>query len=103
MVLNPNMDVLSVITCGGCNFQGDNHIVLYLNVFKHFLYLVRVLQVAWNETEMMHPPKISSFFDDNNHQIVNNFLSILFNTQLHALRRDDKICTFRNVMLDSLL
>ena len=36
MVLNPNLNVLSAITCGGFNFQGENHILLYMNVFKHF-------------------------------------------------------------------
>ena len=36
MVMNPILNVLSAITCGGCNFQGENHILLYLNVFKHF-------------------------------------------------------------------
>ena len=36
MVQNPSLNVLSAITCGGCNFQGENHILLYLNVFKNF-------------------------------------------------------------------
>ena len=36
MVLNPTLNVLSAITCGGCNFQVDNHILLYLDVFKNF-------------------------------------------------------------------
>ena len=38
MVLNTTLGVLSAITCGGCNLQGEKHILLYLNVFKHFLY-----------------------------------------------------------------
>ena len=36
MVLNPILDVLSSITRGGCNFQGENSILLYLNVIKIF-------------------------------------------------------------------
>ena len=36
MVMNTTLDVLSDATCDGCNFQGKNHILLYLNVFKHF-------------------------------------------------------------------
>ena len=38
MVLNPTLDVLSAITCGGWNFRGENRILLYMNVFKHCLY-----------------------------------------------------------------
>ena len=36
IVLNPTLDVLSVITLGGWNLQGDNHILIDLNVFKRF-------------------------------------------------------------------
>ena len=31
MVLDPNLYVLSAITCGGWNFQGENFILLYPN------------------------------------------------------------------------
>ena len=31
MVLNITINVLSAITCGGFNFQGENHILLYMN------------------------------------------------------------------------
>ena len=51
----------------------------------------------------MYPLNISAFVDDNNHQTVNNVLSILFNTQSQVLRHDDKIRTFRNVLLASLM
>ena len=36
MVMNPTLDVLSAITCGGWKFHGEKRILLYLNVFKHF-------------------------------------------------------------------
>ena len=36
MVLNPNLDVLSDINHSGWNFQGENCILLYLNLLKHF-------------------------------------------------------------------
>ena len=51
----------------------------------------------------MYPLNISAFVDDNNHQTVNNVLSILFNTQSQVLRHDDKIRIFRNVLLASLM
>ena len=37
MVLNPIIDVLSIITHGGCNLRGENHIIIYTNL-KHCLY-----------------------------------------------------------------
>ena len=39
MVLNPTLDIFSVITCGGWNFQGEKHILIHLNVFKHCVYV----------------------------------------------------------------
>ena len=38
MVKNLTLDVLSAITRSSLNFRGENPILLYLNVFKHFLY-----------------------------------------------------------------
>ena len=34
---------------------------------------------------------------------MENFASLLFNTQVKALNHDGHLCTFRNVMLDLLL
>ena len=56
MVLNPTLDVFSAITCGGWNLQGDNRILLYLNIFKIFFYAERALQGAQDETAMIYPP-----------------------------------------------
>ena len=36
MVLNPTLDVLSDITRGGWNFQGEKRILLYLNFSSIF-------------------------------------------------------------------
>ena len=102
-VLNQTIDVLSAITCGGCNFQGENHILIYLNVFKHCLYEGRVFQREYGVTEMLYPTNISSFSDDNNRQLVMNFASVRFKTQVKALKHDGHICTFIKVMLASLL
>ena len=52
---------------------------------------------------MIYPPNISAFFDEHNHQIVTNFSSVPFNTQVKAVKHDGHICTFGNVILDSLL
>ena len=38
MVLNQTLNVLSTITCDGCNFQGENHILFYLN-FSRIVYI----------------------------------------------------------------
>ena len=62
MVLNPTLNVLSAITCGGWNFQGENHILLYLNVFNNCLYAGKSLQVAHDVTAMIYHPKIYDFF-----------------------------------------
>ena len=34
MVMNPTLDVLSTTTSGGYNLQGDNQILIYLNLSK---------------------------------------------------------------------
>ena len=52
---------------------------------------------------MIHPPKISYLVGDNNLQIVTKFSSVLFNSQVKALRHDDHIFTFRKFILASLL
>ena len=103
MVLNPTIDVLSAISCGGWNFRGDNHILLYLNVFKHFFYAGRAFQGAHDATEMIYTPNTSVSVDKNNRQTVMNFASVLFNTQVKSLKHDGHLCSFINVMLASLL
>ena len=52
---------------------------------------------------MIYPPNISAFFDDNNPQILNKFASVLFITQVKALRNDVHLFPFRNIRLASLL
>ena len=52
---------------------------------------------------MIYPPNISSFSYYYNRQIVTNFSSVLFNTQLKALKHGGHIFTFINVMLDLIL
>ena len=54
-------------------------------------------------TAMVYPPNISAFVDKNSRQIVKDFVILLFNTQVKALKHDGHICTFINVMLASLL
>ena len=46
---------------------------------------------------------ISDFVDDKNLQILTNFTSKIFNTQVKALMHDGYIFTLINVMLASLL
>ena len=99
MVFNPNLDVLSSIIRDGWNFRGDKRILLYLNVFKDCLYAGKALQGARGVTAMIYPPNISAFFDKNNRQIVTNFASVLFNTQVKALKHDGHIFKFRNFMI----
>ena len=53
--------------------------------------------------EMLYPPNISAFADYNNRQLVMNFASVLFTTQVKALKHDRHFFTFRNFMLESLL
>ena len=53
--------------------------------------------------EVIYPPNIPAFVDDNNPQILTNFASALFNTQAKALSHDGHLFSFRNVMLDSLM
>ena len=101
--INPILDVFSDITCGSWNFQGENHILLYLNVFNNCLYAGKSLQVAHDVTAMIYPPNILSFVDNNNHQIVTKFASVLFNPQSKALKHDGHLYKFRNFMLASLL
>ena len=103
MVFNSTLGVLSDITCGGCNLRGEKCILLYLNVFKYFLYTVRALQGERDLTEMIYPTNILNFVYDNNRQIVTNFSSVLFNTKVKLLKHDGHLCTFRIVFLDSLL
>ena len=62
-----------------------------------------VFRGACDVTAMIYPPSISEFVDENNRKIVTNFSSVIFNTQVKALRNDGHIFTFVNVMLASLL
>ena len=81
MVLNPTLDVLCVINSDRLEFQRrEPHTTLSLNVFKHCLYARRAFQVALYVTSMLYFPKLSAFVDDNNHQIVTNFTTVLVNT-----------------------
>ena len=61
------------------------------------------MQGARDVTEIIYPPNISAFVDKNNRQTVTNFTSVLFNTQVKALKHDGHIYTFRNVMISFLL
>ena len=88
MFINPNLDVLSAITSGGWNFRGENRILLYLNVFKHFLYAGGALPVARDVTAMIYPPNISSFVYDSSRKILTNFASVILNTQVKSLNSD---------------
>ena len=103
MVLNPTLDVLSVITSHSWDLQRDNHILIYLNVFNRFLYAVRGFQVARDVTAIIYPPNITSYVGKNNRHIVTNFASVIFNTQVKAFKHDVHLCTFRNFMLASKL
>ena len=104
MVMNPTIDDFSAITRGGWNFQGENRIPLYLNVFKHFLYSGRPLNLEHGLTATIYPPNISSaFVDEKNRQTVTKFSSVLFNTQVKAFKHDGHLCTLRTVLLASLM
>ena len=61
------------------------------------------MQSARYVISIRYPPKISALFDENNRQIVTNFASVIFNTQVKVLRNDDNLFTFINVILASLL
>ena len=63
----------------------------------------RAFQGARDTTAMIYCLNISEFVDENNHQIVKNFASVLFNTQVKSLKHDGNLSTFINVMLASLL
>ena len=52
---------------------------------------------------MIYPLNISAFVDENSRQIVKEFVIVLFNTQVKALKHDGNICTFITGMLASLL
>ena len=52
---------------------------------------------------MIYSTIISDLVDKNNHQIATNFASVLFNTQVKALRHNANISTLRNFMLASLM
>ena len=103
MILNPTVDVFSVITSGGWYFREENCILLYLNAFKHCLYVVRALQVAHDATSIIYPPNISDFLNDNNRQILTNLASVLLNTKVKELKHDGHLRTFINIILSLLL
>ena len=103
MILNPIFDVLSAIIYGYWNLLGENRIMLYLKIFKHFLYGGMALQRARDMTAMIYPTIILALFDDKNRQIVTTFSSVLFNTQVKSNRHGGHLSTFINVILDSLM
>ena len=103
MFLNPTVDVLSTITHGGWNFRGENRILLYLNFYKHCLYARREFHGSRNVMEIIYPPRITDFVDNNNPQIETNFASVIFKTQVKALRHDGHLCPFKFFMIASLL
>ena len=37
MLFNPTLYVMSTINSGGCNLQGENPVLFYLNMINHFL------------------------------------------------------------------
>ena len=63
----------------------------------------RALQESRDITAIIYPLNILSFVDENNPQIVKNFTSELFNTQVKALKYYGHIFTYRNFMLALLL
>ena len=52
---------------------------------------------------MIYPPGISDFVDEKPLQILENFASVIFNTQMKALKIDGHLCTFRTGILSSLM
>ena len=101
--MNPTLDVLSALIHGSWNFLGENRILLYLNFSSIFCMQEEKIQGEHGVTEIIYPPNISAFVDENNRQIVTNFTSVLFNTQVKALKHDGHFCTFRADILTSLL
>ena len=85
MILNPTLAVLSDITHDGWNFQEENRILLYLNIFKYFLYAGRVLQGEHGVTAMIYHLNISAFVDEKNHQISKNVSIVTFTIKLRHL------------------
>ena len=69
----------------------------------HFLYAGRSLKGSRVLTAIIYPPNIPAFVEENNRQILTNFSSVLFNTQVKVLKDDGHICTFINFMLASLI
>ena len=61
------------------------------------------MQGAHDATAIIYSLIVSSLDDDKNLQIVTNFASIIFNTQVKSLRHDYHIYSFRNVIIASLL
>ena len=70
--------------------------------FKDF-FSGRALQGARDITAMIYPTNIPGFSDENNRKIVTTFSSVLFNTQVMAIKNDGHLFTLINVMLDFLL
>ena len=70
----------------------------------------RSLGPEWSISEFGTPPTHNSgkphglvASNNNNNNIVTNFASVLFNTQVKALRHDGHISIFRNFMFYSIL
>ena len=68
--------------------------------FEVFLNAGRCFQETRYATAMIYPHIISAFIDDNKHQIETKPASVTFNTQVKAIRNDNRIYAFINFMLD---
>ena len=82
--------------------RGEPHTTLS-ECFKNCLCTGGAFQGSHDVTDIIFSPKKSAFVDENNHQIVTKFASLLLNNQAKALRYDDHICIFISVMLYYLL
>ena len=66
MVINPTLDFFTSIVCGDWDFKGENRTLLYLNMFRKFVYAVMALKGACDVTATIHPLRIFSFVDKIN-------------------------------------
>ena len=64
------LSVFLAITLSGWNFWGENPILIYQKIFKHYFYAGRALQGARDVTTKLYPPIISAPIDEKNRQIV---------------------------------
>ena len=66
MIINPTLDFFTSIVCGDWDFKGENRTLLYLNMFRKFVYAVMALKGACDVTATIHPLRIFSFVDKIN-------------------------------------